>query len=341
MIDLNKYNVKEIVAAIMVVRDIVAAEDFALDISEQDNSDDYGDKKGTGLFFNLIDKQNAYLGDIGSDRFSNLGAVLDRLDTYHNDSLYRDYEDRIKQGEVIDQDDWVRKALIFIESNYCQDLISAIDVETYNKHKDSSLESISLNPGETEKYVKDGHFDAVGYLCDKSIALAIIQTESAYLWFEHEGKFYLSDYGLDDVYKSNEGFKTEVLKALNDNFFNMLSGPGGFEPCWTVHDTYAEVITAEFGQVKDDMRDIGLYDDEDNWQFYLSEYELEYVGLTEEMNKLKGEYMDIRMFSLNDVSDEFLQHHLEVIVENAKNRAVADNVNTGSSKSDFDKGMEQ
>lgn len=336
MIDLKKYNEKEVVAAILAVEDIVNDEDFSLEIVEEDGE----------MQLSLIDHQGAYLGDIGEDRFGDLGAVINRMDIYHNDYFYDDYEERVSQGEKIPQDDWCRKILIFLESHYCQDLMMDIDVETYLAFKDKylTLENgktyteflKTLNPGEYDKYVRDDvSFDYAGYLCDKSIAMAILDTESAYRWFEHDGKFYLSDYGVDNIYESNEAFKTEVFQSLADGVWN--EGVGDF---WAVHDTYAEVIHCELGQIKDDMRDIGLYDDKDNWQFYLSDYELEYVGLGNEKDKLQEELDDIRMFSDNDFSDEFVENHLEEIVKEAKARAIEENDHISTHKADVEMGKD-
>lgn len=327
MIDLNKYNEKEVIAAILAVQEIVDDEDFSLGIVEDDEE----------LQFSLIDHQGAYLGDIGNDRFSDLGAVINRMEIYHNDYFYHDYEERVDQGEQIPQDDWCRKALIFLESGYCQDLLMDIDVETYQKFNDKYLSNEkghtytefleTLNSGEYDKYVQDDvSFDFVGYLCDKSIAMKIMDTQSAYDVVEHNGLIY--ELYNDDIPNSVTDFK----KALKQGDVS------DFDFC--VYETFAALIEGQKGLILDDFNDIGLYDNEDNWQFYLSEYELEYVGLGVEKDKFKEENLNVRMFTENDFSDEFVEEHLEELVKNAKLRALENSDHDGNFKASIDKDLE-
>ncbi len=319
MIDSAKYTKKEIVAAILAVEEIVNDEDFSIDLVEEDGEE----------CFSLIDHQEVYLGDIGSDRFSSLGGILDRMGIYHNDYFYTDYEERVDAGEIIPQDDWSQKVIMFLESEYCQDLISAIDVETYKHFTDNYLSLAEgrtytdffklLNAGEYENYVSDDIvFDFVGYLCDKSIAMAILETESAYFWFEHEGKFYLSDYGADDVFASNEEFKAAVLKDIKDERFIQSVGSDVLGPYWTEFDTYAEIVSYENNQVKDDISDLGLYDADGNWKFYLSEAELGYIGLGKEIKEIHKDFNSIisnaqvRADSNNSVSKDKSETEIEM-----------------------------
>ena len=266
MIDLKKYSEKEVVAAIQVVESIVDCEDFNIDIIEED-----GD-----LCFSLVDRQGAYLGDIGFDRFVSLGAVIDRMDTYHIDYFYTDYDERVDEGEEIPQDDWCRKVLAFFESDYVAGLLLGIDVQTYLAHKDKTLDEIVLNQAEALRYVNEGRFDAVGYVMDKAIALDIMETQSAYDVIEYNGSIY-------ELYNNdNLGWASEFEKALR------AGDVSDFDFC--VYDTFADLIEGQKGLIRDDFGDIGLYDEEGQWDFYLSEYELEYIGLGEELKKFKQWY---------------------------------------------------
>ncbi len=267
MVDFNKYNEKEVFAAIKVVEEILDVEDFDIDIVY--------DAVLSGNAFCLIDRQGAYLGDIDSDRFSNLGSVIDRTDTYHHDSFYDDYKKRVKAREEIPQNDWDRKILIFFESKYCQELLMAIDVETYLAYKDKQLNDIKLNHGESEKYVnEDGRFDDVGYLCDKSIAVAIMNTQSGYPMVEYNNSIYVAAHC--DWYDNTQQMFDD-LRAGENSYCNNYS-------------SYGILVETELYQVKDDMHDIGLYNEKDDWSFYLSEYELEYIGLGEELEELQNQY---------------------------------------------------
>ena len=281
MIDFNKYSEKEVLAAILAVEAIVDCEDFVIDVVEEDGEQ----------LFSLIDRQKVYLGDIGSDRFTSLGGLLDRLDTYHNDAFYNDYDERVEQGEEIPRDDWCRKVLAFFESDYVADLLMAVDVETYQAYKDKTLDVVGLTPKEREVYMMDRQFDSLGYVLDKAIAIAALETQSAYRYFEHDGKLYLSEYGMDEFYGSHEEFKVDVLNNLNARKV-YLDSEG--DMChYFVFDTYAEFVKGEVSQIKDDINDIGLYDDDGRWYFYLSRYALEYVGLGEELKEFEKELDEI------------------------------------------------
>lgn len=267
MVDFQKYSEKEVLAAIKAVEEIVNTEEFAIDVVEEDGE----------LLFCLIDYQGVYLGDIGSDRFSSLGGIIDRMDIYHNDYFYTDYEERVDQNEEIPQDDFDRKILIFLESKYCQEVLTNIDVETYQKYKEREFDSLHLNSGETERYVKDGRFDAVGYLCDKSIAIQIMDTQLAYPMIEYDNSIYVAAHG--DWYSSKE----EMLRDLSAGETSFCNG----------YTNYGTLIETELYQVKDDMNDVGLYDLDDKYSFYLSEYELEYIGLSDELKEFNKDFASI------------------------------------------------
>ena len=153
----------------------------------------------------------------------------------------------------------------------------------------------------------DTFFDFVGYLCDKSIAVALMATQEAYPMVEYDNRIFVAAHG--DWYANKE----EMLKDL-------LAGEESFCNSFT---NYGTLLKTEQYQVLDDMRDIGFFDDKDNWNFYLTEYELEYIGLGEEKNKLLEEYNNIIFLSENDVSDEFMELHLASIVEDARLRSEA------------------
>ncbi len=273
MIDLTKYSAKEVFAAIQAVEEIVDCEDFVIDVVEED-----GD-----LCFSLIDRQWAYLGDIGSDRFVSLGGLLDRLDTYHKDYFYNDYEERVEEGEEIPRDDWCRKVLAFFESDYVANLLMAIDVETYQAYKDKTLDAVGLTPQEREVYMMDRHFDSVGYVLDKAIAVAIMNTQSGYPMVEYDNRIFIA--ALCDWYDSKEGMLAD-LEVGEESFCNSFTN-------------YGVVVETEQWQVKDDMYDIGLVGDDDEWVFYLSKFELEYVGLGEELKKFKKDFEAV----VNDAID--------------------------------------
>lgn len=281
MIDLSKYSEKEVWAAIKVVEEIIDCEEFGLLVDEDEGE----------LCFALKDGQRANLGDIESDRLSSLGGVIDRMEIYHNDYFYEAYHNRVLFGEEIPQDDWDRKILIFLENDYCVDLLMNIDVETYQKYMDKELSEIGLNDVENQKYVKDGKFDNVGYVVDKAIALDIMDTQAAYDVIEHNGTIY-ELYNPDVPGIAIFDFQ-EALEAGDVSDFDFCS-----------YETYADLIEGQKGLIKDDFGDIGLYDEEGQWNFYLSEYELEYIRLGDEIERdMKLDISGLNYEELKDAVD--------------------------------------
>lgn len=64
---------------------IMESEGFELEIGKDENGDNV---------FKLVDNESANLGDIESDEFYDLATVIDRLEGYHNDYYYREFEEK-------------------------------------------------------------------------------------------------------------------------------------------------------------------------------------------------------------------------------------------------------
>lgn len=67
---------------------IIESEDFELKIDK----DKDGDK-----VFKLVDDNSANWGDIESDEFYNLATVIDRLEAYHDDYYFKEFEEKRKK----------------------------------------------------------------------------------------------------------------------------------------------------------------------------------------------------------------------------------------------------
>ena len=50
--------------------------------------------------WSIYDRQGANLGNINEDRFDNAGQILDRMEIYINDYIYRDLEEELDAYEV-------------------------------------------------------------------------------------------------------------------------------------------------------------------------------------------------------------------------------------------------
>ena len=110
----NKYTDKEIIAAINIVSSILEVEDFALDVGEYSID---GSGWTTALKFDVDDMQNN--GRLEDKIFDNLDDVIRETNVYS--SLLDSFHNRVG-AETIPQDDWDRKALIFLTSDYCKEL---------------------------------------------------------------------------------------------------------------------------------------------------------------------------------------------------------------------------
>lgn len=254
------YTDKDIIAAIVAATTLIADEDFNLLIGEYSAS---GDGWTTELLFSLRDKTERNLGDIESDTFKTLADVLDRMDIYHNDYVYGEYAERVKSGAKIDADSSCLQDVIFLNSDFCADLLCEITPDTYLDFQ-PRLEEFSSN-------------EALRYLIDKNIASKIFETLSAQKIAENNGKIYVSHY--DAPFQDNADFLAAVLSDSDfDDYF--------------VYDTYEEVVESEKRQILEDARDCGLYEDETNqeWSFYLSKEELIYLGLLDEIENFLSRY---------------------------------------------------
>ena len=148
-------NKKEIVVDFF--KQLLNVYEFELLIAKDDNSND---------IFKLRDIQGGNLGEIEQDEFSTLAEVIERLEVYHQDSIYQSLEDRIFEKEFIPKDDWDLTAKRFIESDTVFDILDKINVKEYNEiiSKNQSFSSKDmyelLNEDEPfyksvcEKYIK-------------------------------------------------------------------------------------------------------------------------------------------------------------------------------------------
>lgn len=270
-------------AAIKVALDILDLEDFTLCVREITNFDiEQGEATTEELgqnCFCLSDNQGANLGGIESEIFFNLGLIVDRLDTYHNDYFFEPYCDR-EDVEDIPSNDWDRMIIALLDNKYFAELLFNISVDDFLEFQQLT-ESKFLN--EISKPVKSTYyhpsnyslgkdiFNYEEYLLDKSIALTIIETESAYQMFEYKNKIYLSYYASFDTENGFNEFRNAVLSDLQKN--------ADMSHYCMIFDTYKQIIDREYGQIVEDIQDIGLLDKNNNWDFYLTQNELEYLNV--------------------------------------------------------------
>lgn len=81
--------------------------------------------------FVLYDYQKGNLGNINQKEFNNYGEIIDSLDIYHEDYIYRSLEERESIGEKIDKDDFDFVAKRFLESDEITSILKSIDVDKH------------------------------------------------------------------------------------------------------------------------------------------------------------------------------------------------------------------
>lgn len=83
--------------------------------------------------FMLNDMQGGNLGGIEQEEFETLEDIMERLDIYHEDYIYRSLNKRNLANEIITKDDWDLTAKRYIESNFIAEILNNISAIKYDK----------------------------------------------------------------------------------------------------------------------------------------------------------------------------------------------------------------
>ena len=78
--------------------------------------------------FKIKDLQAGNLGNIESEEFKNLAEIIERLDAYHNDYIYSQFE----EGEPTE---WDKTAKKFLENEYVAEVLSLTDPKLYAEYR--------------------------------------------------------------------------------------------------------------------------------------------------------------------------------------------------------------
>lgn len=158
----NTYTDKEIIAAINILNSILAVEDFALDVNEYSINEN---TLTTELNFEVLDMQNN--GRLENMVFDNLADVAEETDVYN--SLLNSFHNRVG-AETIPQDDWDRKVLIFLTSDYCKELLSSITASIYSDY-------VKTGFGKNKDRLKENEgIDELSLLLDKDNSLSQLKS---------------------------------------------------------------------------------------------------------------------------------------------------------------------
>lgn len=81
--------------------------------------------------FVLYDFQSGNLGNIEQKEFLDLADIIDSLDIYHEDYIYRSLTEREEANEKIDIDDFDFVASKFLENDKITEVLETINVDKY------------------------------------------------------------------------------------------------------------------------------------------------------------------------------------------------------------------
>lgn len=246
--------------AMSIAEEIISTENFGLAI----------DKNGR---FKLVDYQEANLGGIENDRFTNLADVIDRLSIYHQDTYYKSFEERrdidiisgkkspnLSNGKEIEKGDWDSAILYLMRSDKFTNMLQNITPSNYDYYDKIARETIFTE----ENKIPMNYKTPVHYLSDKLITDSIFETQSAYTMVEYNGKIYISSY---DTFEN----KAELYGAIKE--CELPNGEFDNKYDFTIYDNYDEIIANEYNQIIADIEDIGIED------HYLNEYAFCYLGM--------------------------------------------------------------
>lgn len=261
---------------------IIESEDFELKIDK----DEDGDK-----VFKLVDDNSANWGDIESDEFYNLATVIDRLEAYHDDYYFKEFEEKrnpdILSGKVPpDLSDgkpfekysdlaaicWFITNSADILSKITPDIVEAFEYESTLNFKD--------------KYDKDADEECLHYYIRKMLFNLLFETLSAYRVIECDEVIYCTNYGDTDLWNSDKEFYDSIHKyrrLISSLDFHIWLKKNNIYESFSNDDegfAYSEMLRKEERQIIDDLKDLG----KDG--HYFDEYAFAYLGLLDVYDKI-------------------------------------------------------
>lgn len=272
-----------IYTAYRIAKMIIESEDFELEIDKDEN----GDK-----VFKLVDDGMANLGDIESDEFYNLASVIDRMEIYHDDYYFKEFEEKrnpdilsgkvppnISDGRPFEKYSDLAAICWFITnsadilSKITPDVVEAFEYESTLNFKD--------------KYDKNTDEECLHYYISKMLFNLLFETLSAYRVTEYNDYIYCSAYGDAEIWKSDKEFYKQIRehRRLNNNyiFCIWLKKHNIYESSYPNDDVgfaYREMLKREELQIINDFEDLGKEG------HYFDEYAFVYLGLSDEYDKI-------------------------------------------------------
>ena len=210
--------------------------------------------------FRLNDIQNGNLNGIEQEEFYILSDIIERLDTYHQDIVYTPLENKQSNNEKIAKDDWNLVAKRYLENETVVRVLNEIDTKKYvdliSKKEKFHIQDIIKILNEDEQFCKN--------VCQK-----YIDTMSKEMLLEIDNK--ILHIFIEDEYINLK----EEGKINNQNYKEYLDEDFDVYEYDSYQELYNSVIKAEIAY---DLNDLALFDENGNWDFYITFEELKKVG---------------------------------------------------------------
>lgn len=208
--------------------------------------------------FKLKDLQGGNLGGIEQENFYTLQDIIDRLDVYHHDYIYKTLDE--KENTKLNTNDWEFIAKKFIENENIEKVLSNIDTHKYiylsDKQNKFELQDIIKILDEEESFYKN--------ICER-----FINTMSKEMLIEKDQKI-LHIFIEDDYIELKEDGKINInnYEKYLDYNFNVYE-----------YDSYQELFNLVVkDEIAYDLNDLELIDENGDWCFYISFEELKKIG---------------------------------------------------------------
>lgn len=260
---------------------IIENEDFELEV----NKDENGNK-----VFKLVDVNSANWGDIESDEFYNLASVIDRLEAYHDDYYFKEFEEKrnpdilsgkippnLSNGSPFEKYSDLAAICWFITNS--ADILSKITPDVADAFDyDMALSLV-------DRFDRNTDEECLHYYIRKMLITLMFQTLSAYRLVEFDNRIYCSAYGDADLWNSDKEFY-ELIGKMYSKYFDV-----GFDQWLFENDiykteendssgcAYLSMLKKEENQIVDDLEDLGKEG------HYFDEYAFAYLGLLDEYDK--------------------------------------------------------
>lgn len=210
--------------------------------------------------FRLNDIQNGNLNGIEQEEFYILSDIIERLDIYHQDIVYTPLENKQSNNEKIAKDDWNLVAKRYLENETVVRVLNEIDTKKYvdliSKKEKFHIQDIIKILDEDEQFCKN--------VCQK-----YIDTMSKEMLLEIDNK--ILHIFIEDEYINLK----EEGKINNQNYKEYLDEDFDVYEYDSYQELYNSVIKAEIAY---DLNDLALFDENGNWDFYITFEELKKVG---------------------------------------------------------------